>query len=126
MARTAANDSGIELEYEVLGQGEPLLLIMGLGAQMILWADGFVDALVRRGFQVIRFDNRDIGLSTWVKTRVGDPRKLMARRLLGLSVPAPYTLRDMAADAVGLLDHLGVARAHVVGARDARRDENRP
>ncbi len=116
MARTAANDSGIELEYEVLGQGEPLLLIMGLGAQMILWADGFVDALVRRGFQVIRFDNRDIGLSTWVKTRVGDPRKLMARRLLGLSVPAPYTLRDMAADAVGLLDHLGVARAHVVGA----------
>jgi pimeloyl-ACP methyl ester carboxylesterase len=116
MARAPANANGIELEYEVFGEGEPLLLIMGLGAQMILWADGFVDALVRRGFRVIRFDNRDSGLSTRTATRVGDPRRLMARRFLGLRVPAPYTLRDMAADSVGLLDHLGVARAHVVGA----------
>jgi pimeloyl-ACP methyl ester carboxylesterase len=116
MARAPANRNGIELEYEVFGEGEPLLLVMGLGAQMILWADGFVDALVRRGFRVIRFDNRDSGLSTKVSTRVGDPRRLMARRLLGMAVPAPYTLRDMAGDAVGLLDHLGIASAHVVGA----------
>ncbi|MGZ3420997.1 MAG: alpha/beta fold hydrolase [Polyangiales bacterium] len=106
----------IELEYETFGDGEPLLLVMGLGAQMILWADDFVASLVRRGFRVIRFDNRDTGLSTKISQRVGDPRKLMVRRVLGLPVPAPYTLRDMAEDAIGLLDHLGIERAHVVGA----------
>jgi len=112
-----ATINGIELEYEVFGEGDPLLLIMGLGAQMILWSDDFVASLVRRGFRVIRFDNRDTGLSSkFARERVGDPRKLMARRVLGLPVPAPYTLRDMAGDAVGLLDHLGVERAHVVGA----------
>jgi pimeloyl-ACP methyl ester carboxylesterase len=111
-----ANTNGIELEYEVFGDGEPLLLIMGLGAQMILWPDAFVASLVRRGFRVIRFDNRDTGLSTRPHGRVGDVRKLMARRLLGLPVPSPYTLRDMATDTAGLLDHLGIDRAHVVGA----------
>ncbi len=114
MPRAATN--GIELEYEVFGEGEPLLLIMGLGAQMILWADDFVESLVKRGFRVIRFDNRDTGLSSKIPVRVGDPRKLMALRVLGRPVPAPYTLRDMAGDAVGLLDHLGIDRAHVVGA----------
>jgi len=111
-----ADVHGIELEYEVFGEGEPLLLIMGLGAQMILWPDDFVQSLVRRGFRVIRFDNRDTGLSSKIPIRVGDPRKLMARRVLGLPVPAPYTLREMAGDALGLLDHLGVERVHVVGA----------
>lgn len=111
-----ANANGLELEYESFGEGEPLLLIMGLGAQMILWSDGFVDSLVRRGFRVVRFDNRDAGLSTRMSARVGDPRKLMMRRMLGLPVDAPYRLRDMADDAAGLLDHLGIARAHVVGA----------
>ncbi len=107
---------GIDLEYETFGEGAPLLLIMGLGAQMILWPDDFVASLVRRGFRVVRFDNRDTGLSSKISARPGDPRKLIARRVLGLSVPAPYTLRDMADDAIGLLDHLGIERAHVVGA----------
>jgi pimeloyl-ACP methyl ester carboxylesterase len=110
-----AKTNGIELEYEVFGTGEPLLLVMGLGAQMILWHDGFVDSLVRRGFRVIRYDNRDTGLSTKIKARVGDPRLLMVKRMMGQPVPAPYTLREMAADAIGLLDHLGIARAHVAG-----------
>jgi pimeloyl-ACP methyl ester carboxylesterase len=111
-----AQSNGIELEYEIFGEGEPLLLIMGLGAQMILWPEGLIDRLVARGFRVIRFDNRDAGLSTRMTARVGDPRRMMVRRLLGLPVEAPYLLRDMAADAAGLLDHLGIARAHVVGA----------
>lgn len=111
-----ADVHGIELEYEVFGEGEPLLLIMGLGAQMILWPDDFIASLVRRGFRVIRFDNRDTGLSSKIPVRIGDPRKLMAMRVLGLPVPAPYTLREMAGDAVGLLEHLGIDRAHVVGA----------
>ena len=106
----------IELEYEDHGEGQPLLLIMGLGAQMILWNDQWVSTLVRRGFRVIRFDNRDTGLSTRVRQRVGDPRRLIVRRVLGLPVPAPYSLRDMAGDALGLLEHLGIERAHVVGA----------
>ncbi len=111
--RVALGD--VEIEYETFGEGEPLLLVMGLGAQMILWNDGFVDSLVKRGFRVIRFDNRDVGLSTKIKRRIGDPRLLMARRILGRPVPAPYSLSDMARDAVGLLDHLGIERAHVAG-----------
>lgn len=107
--------NGIELEYEVRGEGEPLLLVMGLGAQMILWPDAFVEVLVRRGFRVITFDNRDCGLSTKVRARIGDPRKLMARRLLGQPITVPYTLSDMADDAIGLLDDLGIERAHVAG-----------
>ena len=90
---------------------------MGLAAQMILWDDDFCAALASRGHRVIRFDNRDVGLSTkcdWAG--MPDAAAAMQAALLGERVDAPYTLPDMAADAVGLLDALGIAAAHVVGA----------
>ena len=110
--------NGIEIEYETIGDAAapPILLVMGLGMQLVAWPDPFCHALVERGFRVIRFDNRDVGLST----KVGDGRPNVGLALtaawLGLSIDAPYTLDDMAADTVGLLDALGVERAHVVGA----------
>lgn len=111
---------GIELCYEDWGKetDEPMLLIMGLSAQMLLWHDELCALLVARGYRVIRFDNRDIGLSTKVRVRVEKMNELvrMARFSLGLKSPAPYSLYDMAADAEGLLDHLGIRQAHVVGA----------
>lgn len=115
MPRAAAN--GIELEYDQFGQGPTIVLIMGIGTQMIAWDEELCFALAARGFRVVRFDNRDIGLSTWLDD-LGVPNipALAARAALGLPVRAPYTLSDMAKDTVGLLDHLGVDRAHVVGA----------
>lgn len=110
-----AKTNGIELEYEVFGDGEPLLLIMGLGAQLVHWPDELCAELARRGFRVVRFDNRDVGLSTKLKGRVGDLRLLFARRLLGLPIAAPYRLEDMADDVAGLLDALGLPDAHVLG-----------
>ncbi|MCK6502107.1 alpha/beta fold hydrolase [Myxococcota bacterium] len=107
----------IELEYDLTGAGEPLLLIMGIGAQLILWHDELVARLAARGFQVLRFDNRDVGKSTWLDhAPVPAPGAVLSRAWLGLPFQAPYTLADMARDVVGLLDHLGWARAHVVGA----------
>lgn len=112
MPRAAAN--GIEIEYETFGDpaGPPALLVMGLGAQMISWNDEFCELLARRGFHVVRYDNRDCGLSTWID-EAGPPD--IAGALSGEAAPA-YTLDDMAADAVGLLDALGIRAAHVVGA----------
>lgn len=109
--------NGIELCYESMGEGEPLLLIMGLGGQMIGWDDRLCEMLVARGFRVIRFDNRDVGCSTRLD-HLGAPRMeaLVARGFLGMPLPVPYTLRDMTADTVGLLDALGIERAHVLGA----------
>ena len=109
-----ASGNGIELEYETFGDpaGEPLLLIMGLGAQMISWHDDFCAQLAERGFRVIRFDNRDSGLSTYMED-AGHPD--MAAAFSGNPQPA-YHLDDMADDAVGLLDALGIDAAHVVGA----------
>jgi len=103
----------IDIAYERLGDAHapPVLLIMGLGAQLIAWPDGFCAELVGRGLQVIRFDNRDAGQSTHL---AGTPD--MAAALAGDASSASYTLSDMAADAVGLLDALGIERAHVVGA----------
>lgn len=110
----------IELCYEDWGdeKATPLVLIMGLSAQMLLWPDGFCQELVQKGFRVIRFDNRDIGLSTKVKKKVAPMNELvrMARFSLGLKSASPYTLFDMADDVVGLMDHLHITKAHIVGA----------
>lgn len=115
----AAVSTGVELYHEVFGDGdETILLVMGLGAQMVGWRLGFVEALVDRGFRVVRFDNRDIGLSTKTDGPPPNPVELMGRAQAGedISDLTPYSLADMAADAIALLDHLGVDRAHVVGA----------
>src|SRR5438128_5435942 len=114
-----AQARGIEIEYEVCGpdDGRPLLLVMGLGAQMIIWDDEFCAALGARGHRVIRFDNRDVGLSSKIDGwRALDLVAAMGSAALGRPVVAPYTLSDMAADAAGVLDALGVRGAHVVGA----------
>lgn len=111
--------NGIEIEVDETGspQGEPVLLIMGLGMQLTAWDDAFVGVLVRRGYRVIRFDNRDAGLSTQFDA-AGHPNLQMAaaRATLGLRVNLPYALPDMADDAAGVLDALGIRRAHVCGA----------
>jgi pimeloyl-ACP methyl ester carboxylesterase len=107
----------IEICYESMGEGTPLLLIMGLGAQMLGWPEGLCRLLADQGFRVIRFDNRDTGLSSKVD-HLGKPklRALLARGAMNLPFRPPYTLDDMARDAVGLLDALDIPRAHVVGA----------
>ena len=109
-----ANANGIEIEYETFGDSTspPLILVMGLGAQMITWDDEFCEQLAQRGFHIIRFDNRDIGLSTKME-EAGMPDVMSA--FDGDARPA-YTLDDMADDSVGLLDALGFSAAHVVGA----------
>lgn len=117
MPQITAN--GITLEYEDHGDpaDPPILLIMGLGAQLTLWPIELVEALVAQGFRVIRYDNRDIGLShkfDGVKAPGILALTLLGR--IGLAPRVPYTLGDMAADAVGLLDSLGIERAHIVGA----------
>jgi pimeloyl-ACP methyl ester carboxylesterase len=114
MAEETANVNGMQIVYETIGDpsNPPLLLVMGLGMQLIHWDRELCDRLAERGFWVIRFDNRDAGLSTKVDAPVPDVRRAM----LGMRVGAPYLLSDMAEDAAGLLDHLGVEAAHVVGA----------
>jgi pimeloyl-ACP methyl ester carboxylesterase len=110
--------SGIRIEYELTGpQRSPtLVLVMGLGMQLVAWPAPFVEGLVSRGFRVLRFDNRDAGLSTHVAGgRRVDLRTAVVRAMLGLSVRPPYTLEDMADDTCGLMDALGIDRAHVVG-----------
>ena len=112
----AAN--GIEIAYETFGDpsNPPLLLVMGLGAQMVAWDEGFCALLVARGHHVIRFDNRDVGGSTWWDTPGLDVGAAALNALAGDTREVPYLLTDLAADAAGLLDHLGIERAHVVGA----------
>ncbi|MFN3862031.1 MAG: alpha/beta fold hydrolase [Roseateles sp.] len=115
--RVSANGVRIEVDLRGPPDGEPLLLIMGLGMQLVAWPDGFVDELVARGFRVIRFDNRDVGLSQSFD-HLGLPNIALAALLHTLRLPIrpPYTLADLACDAVGVLDALGIARAHVCGA----------
>jgi pimeloyl-ACP methyl ester carboxylesterase len=108
--------NGISICYEESGEGEPLLLIMGLAGQLIDWSDGFVETLVDRGFRVIRHDNRDAGLSTEFDWEPPSRAAVIASLLTRRRLDAGYTLADMAADAVGLFDALGIARAHLVGA----------
>jgi pimeloyl-ACP methyl ester carboxylesterase len=111
--------NGIEIEVDDQGSpsGEPLLLIMGLGMQLTAWPEPFVQMLVSRGFRVIRLDNRDAGLSQGFD-HVGMPNVALAamRYTLHLPIAAPYGIADMAKDAVGVLDALGIAQAHVCGA----------
>ena len=110
----------VELFYEDLGDraAPPVLLIMGVGAQLPMWPDGFCKLLIKRGYRVIRFDHRDIGLSTKMtgQRAEGSVVPRVGRYLLGRRSSVPYTLIDMAEDALGLLDHLRIERAHVVGA----------
>jgi pimeloyl-ACP methyl ester carboxylesterase len=106
--------NGIELCYQEMGDpdGEPLVLIMGLATQMIAWDEEFCALLAERGFRVVRFDNRDIGRSTRIR---GGKLPNLLDLFVGRGDPA-YRLRDMAADTIGLMDHLGIESAHVVGA----------
>ncbi|WP_339950816.1 alpha/beta hydrolase [uncultured Albimonas sp.] len=116
MPQTTAN--GIRLTYEIHGpeDGEPLLLICGLGMQMIRWPEGFLDTLTARGFRVIAMDNRDVGLSQWFdEAGVPDLQAIAAERQAGRWPEAPYYLSDMAADCAGLLDALGIEAAHIMG-----------
>jgi pimeloyl-ACP methyl ester carboxylesterase len=114
MGEERAAVNGIEIVYETIGDPSkpPLLLVMGLGMQLIHWDPELCERIAGRGFWVIRFDNRDAGLST----QIGAPVPNLARAMAGLKVDAPYLLDDMADDAFGLLDHLGVEAAHVMGA----------
>jgi pimeloyl-ACP methyl ester carboxylesterase len=117
VARVKAN--GIEIEYETTGsRSEPaMLLVMGLGAQLTIWPDALFEGLAQRGFFVIRYDNRDTGLSTGFDS-FGVPNigEALQRAMKGEKLKAPYYLDDMAADAVGLLDALDIEHAHIVGA----------
>jgi len=113
-----ARANGIDICYEIFGDAgaEPMLLIMGLAGQMIIWDDDFCRQLAGRGFRVIRFDNRDIGKSSRL---TGGKRltalELLKLRFLKIPVAAPYKLLDMAKDTVGLMDALGIKSAHLVG-----------
>jgi pimeloyl-ACP methyl ester carboxylesterase len=106
--------NGIEIAYQEIGEpdGEPIVLIMGLGTQMIGWDLGFCELLAEEGFRAIRFDNRDVGHSTWIDA----PPPAFLPMLLGIRRGLAYALEDMAADAAGLIGHLGLDSAHVVGA----------
>jgi pimeloyl-ACP methyl ester carboxylesterase len=108
--------NGIDIHYDDQGSGEPLLLIMGLGGQLIDWHQGFVDLLVGHGFRVIRHDNRDAGLSTEFDWMPPSRRATLAAMLRKRDLDVGYRLADMADDAAGLLDALGIERAHLVGA----------
>jgi pimeloyl-ACP methyl ester carboxylesterase len=113
----SANGLHLEVEEHGSAAGEPLLLIMGLGMQLLGWHEGLVAQLVERGFRVIRFDNRDIGLSQSFDA-AGVPNLAIdsLRHAFGFRVKSPYTLADMARDSIGVLDALGIASAHVCGA----------
>jgi len=120
--KVAAN--GIEIVYDTFGDraASPMLLVMGLGTQMIAWDEDFCEKLAALGYWVIRYDNRDVGLSTrFDAAGVPDIAALMQAMMMqdqrqAIPLMTPYTLKDMADDAVGLLDAIGVESAHVVGA----------
>ncbi len=115
--RIVANGIGLEVDDRGPPQGEPVVLVMGLGMQLIGWPIELVNDLLARGLRVVRFDNRDAGLSEGFD-HLGVPNLAIAglRYTLRLPVRAPYRLADMAADTVGVLDALGLQRAHLVGA----------
>jgi pimeloyl-ACP methyl ester carboxylesterase len=113
-AATIAN--GLTIEYEVTGEGPPLLLVMGLGAQLVAWPQEFVERLAGHGFMVIRHDNRDIGLSSEIDAPAPTVRRIILTAISPRFAKAAYTVDDMADDAVGLLDQLDVGPTHIVGA----------
>jgi pimeloyl-ACP methyl ester carboxylesterase len=119
-AEVRAVSGDVKLYYEDMGDVDdpPVLLIMGLGAQMLLWRTAFCERLVGLGLRVIRYDNRDIGLSTKTERQREEQPLVgrLARSWLGLPSKAAYTLEDMADDAAALLDHLDIEGAHIVGA----------
>lgn len=115
--RILSNGIGIEVDVQGRAEGIPLVLVMGLAMQLIGWPEELVALLVDRGFRVIRFDNRDSGLSDGFED-LGTPdiKAVVLRRLLRLPIAAPYSLSDMATDTVGILDALGIRSAHFCGA----------
>lgn len=116
MSNATAN--GIQIEYETFGasSGRPLLLIIGLGGQMIYWDEDLCKGLAKRGYYVIRFDNRDVGRSTkFEAVEVPNIPETIGKILKGEEVQPPYTLEDMADDAVSLLGALGLQKAHICG-----------
>jgi len=117
-AEAFAAVNGVELCYQTFGSSKDpaLLLVMGLGAHMIQWDDEFCAGLAERGFFVIRFDNRDVGKSTKIDADPAVVAAMFPEAFAGRPVNPPYRLADMARDALGLLDFLGIARAHIVGA----------
>ncbi|MCX8563428.1 alpha/beta hydrolase [Mycolicibacterium mucogenicum] len=114
-----ARSGDLDIAYEDMGNPDDpaVLLIMGLGAQLLLWRKGFCDKLVEKGYRVIRFDNRDVGLSSKIEGKRSGSALLprMLRSYAGLRSDAVYTLEDMADDAAALLDHLNIEQAHIVG-----------
>ncbi len=112
--------SGINIEYESMGDpsNPTLLWIMGFGAQMTAWPVEFLQLFIDAGFHVVRFDNRDCGLSYKHDGLMVETDKVTMQAMMGdvVTVEVPYTLSDMAADAMGVLDHLGIEKAHVIGA----------
>lgn len=116
MARATSGD--IEIEYDVQGfydDDPPLVLIAGLGCQLIFFEDEFVQGLIDRAFRVIRMDNRDVGLSSWLDGHPVDLGEVYTALAAGEAPKVPYSLRDMAADVVAVLDDAGIDRAHVLG-----------
>jgi pimeloyl-ACP methyl ester carboxylesterase len=113
-----AKANGIQIEYDTFGKksSRPLLLIMGLSAQMIFWDEQFCKQLADKGHYVIRFDNRDVGLSSKLDNLgVPDVMRAISARMQGEKFKPPYTIRDMADDSFGLLDALHIDNAHVCG-----------
>ena len=95
--------TGMTLEYDIRGEGEPLLFVMGLAGQLVDWHEEFVDLFADEGFMTIRFDNRDVGLSTKTEERPPAIPELLAARAEGRPMEVPYTVSDQAADAVAVL-----------------------
>ena len=117
MPNIRANNIDIYYEENGPADGPVILLVMGLGAQMIAWPDAFIHGLVSKGYRVIHYDNRDVGMSQRMEgAKAPHLVWTMFKARIGLPVRVPYTLSDMAADGIGLLDALGIDKAHVVGA----------
>ena len=113
--RFASVSAGVDICYQTFGDptADPLLLVMGLGGPMTWWDPAFCSLLAENGFYVIRYDNRDVGRSTKISGRIN--RRMIVRSFAGMKAKTPYSMQDMANDAFGLLDHLGLDAAHVVG-----------